>query len=201
MSRLSLLLLACFCSGDCKTIQLISLYPVWILSIDLHSAVRVIMSKGDSEHFLPLLNIRDPPYSQDPVSSYSLALKALHKLVLLIPPEPFISQLSKNLFFALFYFPWLIPICTYILNLEDGSSRKIHLTLKFSLDIHPIYLGTCTFLWSLVTLYCNSLFVCIFPLESNCKFRDFMYFFPFQGIWCAHSVLWIVLALCLWNVE
>lgn len=71
----------------------------------------------------PSQSIRDPPYSQDPVSSYSLALKALHKLVLLISPEPFISQLSKNLFFALFYFLWLILICTYILNLEDGSSK------------------------------------------------------------------------------
>lgn len=97
ISRLSLLLLACFCSSDCKTIQLISLYPVWILSIYLHSAVRVIMLKGDSDHFIPLLR----------TSETLPALRIQCNLILWLS-KPFTSWFYK-----------------YLLNLSFLSSQKI----------------------------------------------------------------------------
>lgn len=61
ISRLSLLLLTSVPARViAKTIQLISLYPVWILSIYLPQCSESDHVKGDSEHITPpSLNIRD----------------------------------------------------------------------------------------------------------------------------------------------
>lgn len=100
-----------------------------------------------------------------------------------------ISQRSNDLF----SFPWLTPICTIILNLEDGSSRKLCLTLKSNSDTLPIYLVP-VLLWQVLSPHITiAIYLYIFPRIQAVHSRIFIYFFPLSCILWAHSVPWTAL--------